>query len=328
MEWGGPGAKMACVAFSIRGALGLWFAAQGEFPFAECSCQKIVWGRRCDGVSALSGLACSGGRAGAWAQKAFARPILLPHEGEPVGSGFRAPETPSKAAGLREPWQPCPGSPYGARGPGAKWLALLSRSEARWGCGLLPEESFPLQNAAAKRLFGAVGATGPRRCAAELAQGAWLGPVRRRPSRAQSCFPTKENPWGVGFGHRRPPAKQQGPGSRGSPAPVRPMEWRGSWAKTACVAFSIRGALGLWFAARGEFPFAECSCQKIVWGRRCDGASALSSRAGSGGMAGAWAQKASRAQSCFPTKENPWGVGFGHRRPPAKQQGPGSQGSP
>ena len=35
--------------------------------------------------------------------------------------------------------------------------------EARWGCGLLPEESFPLQNAAARRLFGAVGATGPRR---------------------------------------------------------------------------------------------------------------------------------------------------------------------
>ena len=127
---------------------------------------------------------------------------------------------------------------------------------------------------------------------------------------------------------RGPPAKQQGPGSRGSPAPVRSMESGGPGVKTACVAFSIRGALGLWFAARGEFPFAEGSCQKLVWGGRCDGASALSGRIGSGGMARGGRRRPSRAQSCFPTKENPWGGGFGHRRHPAKQQGPGSRGSP
>ena len=94
----------------------------------------------------------------------FARPILLPHEGEPVGSGFRAPETPSKAAGPREPGAapPC-FALWRAEGRGRKRLALLSRSEARWGCGLLPEETFPLQNAAARSSFGAVGATGPRR---------------------------------------------------------------------------------------------------------------------------------------------------------------------
>ena len=45
---------------------------------------------------------------------------------------------------------------------GRKRLALLSRSEARWGCGLLPEESFPLQNAAARRFFRAIGAMRPR----------------------------------------------------------------------------------------------------------------------------------------------------------------------
>ena len=120
MESWGPGAKTACVAFSIRGALGLWFAARGEFPFAECICQKLVWGRRCDGASVLSGRAGSGDMAGAWAQKAFARPILLPHEGEPVGSGFRAAETPSKAAGPRQPGPPSPGSPYGERGAGGE----------------------------------------------------------------------------------------------------------------------------------------------------------------------------------------------------------------
>ena len=120
LESRGPGAKTAYIAFLSRGALGLLFAARGDFPFAECSCQKLVWGRRCDGASALCGRAGSGGMAGAWAQKAFPRPILLPHEGEPVGSGFRAPETPSKAAGPREPVQPSPGWPYGERRAGGE----------------------------------------------------------------------------------------------------------------------------------------------------------------------------------------------------------------
>ena len=87
--------------------------------------------RRCEGASALSGRAGSGGMDGAWAQKTFARPILLPKEGEPVGSGFRALETPSKAAGPREPgvaqlsfalWR--------AEGRGRKQLVLISCAEA------------------------------------------------------------------------------------------------------------------------------------------------------------------------------------------------------
>ena len=123
----GPGAKMACVAFLSQGALGLWFAARGDFPFAQCTFQKLVLGRRCVGASALSGRAGSGGMAGAWAQKAFARPILLPHEGEPVGIAFRAPEIPSKAAGPREPGAAPPCFALGrAEGRGRKWLALLS----------------------------------------------------------------------------------------------------------------------------------------------------------------------------------------------------------
>ena len=98
-----PGAKTDSVAFLSGGELGLCFAARGVFPFAECSSQKLVLGCRCDGASALSGRAGSGGMAGAWAHKAFALPILLPHEGEHVRSGFRVPETPSKAAGPKEP---------------------------------------------------------------------------------------------------------------------------------------------------------------------------------------------------------------------------------
>ena len=117
--------------------------------------------QRCLGAERLSWLK---GHGGGWAQKAFARRILLPHEGKPVGSGFAPPETPSKAAGPREPGA---GQPrfalWRAWGRGRKRLALLSGSEAHWGCGLLPEQSFPLQNAAARSSFGAVGATGPRR---------------------------------------------------------------------------------------------------------------------------------------------------------------------
>ena len=104
------------------------------------------------------------------------------------------------------------------------------------------------------------------------------------------------------------------------------MESGGPGAKMDSVAFLRGGALGLWFAARGVFRFAECSSQKLVLGSRCNGASALSGRAGSGGKAGAMAQRPSHAQSYFPTKENLWGVGLHRRRPPAKQQGPGSQG--
>ena len=90
-------------------------------------------------------------------------------------------------------------------------------------------------------------------------------------------------------GAGNPQQSSRAQGSRGSPAQLRPMESGVPGAKTDSVAFLSRGALGLLLTARGDFPFAQCSCQKLVLGRRCDGASALSGRAGSGGMAGAWA---------------------------------------
>ena len=78
-----------------------------------------------------------------------------------MGTRFRALETPSNAAGPREPGAAQPRfALWRAWGRGRKRLVLLSGSEAHWGCGLLPEESFPLQNAAARSSFGAIGATG------------------------------------------------------------------------------------------------------------------------------------------------------------------------
>ena len=127
MESGGKWLKTACVDFLRRGRVRFWFAAGREFPFAECNSMKFVLGLRCDGASALNGRPGSGGMAGAWAKMAFARQILLPEEGEPMGSVIRVPETRSKAAGTRDPgaaqlsfalWR--------AEGQGRKGMALLS----------------------------------------------------------------------------------------------------------------------------------------------------------------------------------------------------------
>ena len=96
-------------------------------------------------------------------------------------AGLRAPNPASPRRRTRGEWVSGTGDPqqssraqgagagqprfalWSGVGRGRKRLALLSRSEARWGCGLLPEESFPLQNAAARSSFGAVSATEPRR---------------------------------------------------------------------------------------------------------------------------------------------------------------------
>ena len=155
--------KRIAVLSTVEG-VGAVVCCQGEFPFAGCSSKKLVLGRRCEGTSALSGRAGSGGMAGPRAQKAFVRPVLLAHEGEPVGSGFAPPETPSKEAGPREPGA---GQPrFALWRAWCRWrkrLVLLSGSEARWGCGLLPEECFTLQNAVPRSSFWAFGATRLRR---------------------------------------------------------------------------------------------------------------------------------------------------------------------
>ena len=47
-----------------------------------------------------------------------------------------------------------------------------------------------------------------------------------------------------------------------------------------------------------------------------------------GALLGCLRKRPSHTQSCFPAKENTLGVGFRLQRPPAKQQGPGSQRQP
>ena len=198
-------------------------AVRGDFPFAQCSCQKLVLGRRCDGASALSSRAGSGGMVAAWAQKAFARPILLPRQEEPVGSGFRAPETPSKVAGPREP---------GAAPP----RFALWRAE---GGGENCLRCFPEP----RRVGAVVGC--PRRfslCTMQPPEARFGPSVRRglgaeRPSwiRGLGCrlgteglrapnpaSPPRRNPgeWVSGAGDPQQSSRAQG--ARGSPAPLCP----------------------------------------------------------------------------------------------------------
>ena len=223
----------------------------------------------------------------------MAQPILLPHEGEPVGSGLRAPETPSKAALPRQPGQPCPDSPYWERGAGG---------ESDLHCFLDP------------RHVGAVVCClrSVSLCRMQLPEDCFRPSVRWG-LRAEWPSWLRGHGWGLGTellrapnpasprrrtrvecdsGAGNPQQSSRAQGSRGSPAQLRPMESGGPVSKTDSGAFLSGGALGLWFAARGEFPFAGCSSKKLVLGRRCEGTSALSGRAGSGGMAGPRAQKA------------------------------------
>ena len=159
--------------------------------------------------------------------------------------------------------------------------------EARWSCGLLPEECFPLQDAAARSSFGAFGARG-----SHAERPSWLrghgwdqGAEGLRAPNPASPGRRTSGEWVSGAGGPQQSSRAQG--VRGSPAQLRPMESGGPGAKTACVDSLRRGKLRLWCAAQGEFPFAECSSQKLVLICHCDGASALSGRAGSGGTAAA-----------------------------------------
>ena len=126
---GGLGAKTACVAFLSKGAVGLMWAPRGAFPVPLQTAASRSW---FDAVRETEPRYCaaqlgSGGIAGAWAQNAFTRPILLPQEGEHIGSGFQAPENPNKSAGPREPEA---AQPRFAQRRAAGWvrrrLALLS----------------------------------------------------------------------------------------------------------------------------------------------------------------------------------------------------------
>ena len=105
------------------------------------------------------------------------------------------------------------------------------------GAGLVPLES---------RGLGAVQPT--------LAWGALLGPGRRRPSHAQSCFPRKENTLGVGFRLPSPQAKQQCPGCQRQPGPSLPDGERRALCENGLHGFpEQRRGMGLFVLCKERF---------------------------------------------------------------------------
>ena len=129
--------------------------------------------------------------------------------------------------------------PMESRGSGAKTACVAFSIRGTLGLWLLPEESFPLQNAAARSSFWAVGAMGPRRIAAELAQGAWLrlGAEGLRAPNPTSPRRRTRGDWVSRAGYHQQSSRAQG--ARGSPASLCAMESVGPGAKTACVALWI-----------------------------------------------------------------------------------------
>ena len=109
---------LRCFPEQRRGGADVGSPRSFSCPFADCSAQELGWcllgaGPRCC-VAELG----SGRIAWALAQKVFAGPVLLPREGEHVGSWFQAPESPSQAAEPREPVAAQPRLPNGVRRPG------------------------------------------------------------------------------------------------------------------------------------------------------------------------------------------------------------------
>ena len=154
-----------------------------------------------------------------------------------------------------------------------------------------------------------------------MAQGNWLGPGRRWPLCAQSCFP-KENPWGVGFSRQRPRAKQQGPGSQGQPNPALRYGERGAGDENGLRCFPQPRCFGADVCCQTRVSLCRMPLPEARLGpsvRRGLGAERLSCL---GGMAGAWAQKAFPFPILLPHEGEPVGSGFRLPETPRKAAGP------
>ena len=117
-----------------------------------------------------------------------------------------------------------------------------------------------------------------------------------------SCFPVKENTWGVGFRLRRPPAKQQGSGSQRQPSPALPDCERGAGCENGlhCLPEQSRGGAGVCSPRSFSCPFADCRAQELGWCLLGAGPRCCVAEFGSGRIAWALAQKVFAGQILLP----------------------------
>ena len=184
-------------------------------PFAGCRAQELgscPWG---EGSWLLRGPTWLGGHSRALCAECLRRPNPASPQRRThweLVSGSGEPQQISRAQGARG--SPAPLCPTACGVLGGKTACVAFLSKGGVGLVLLGEERFlslcRLQPPGAGLV--PLGSRGLGAVQPSLARGALLGPGRRRPSQAQSCFPTKEKTLRVGFRRWRPPAKHQGPG--------------------------------------------------------------------------------------------------------------------
>ena len=162
-------------------------------------------------------------------------------------------------------------------------------------------------------------------------RGALQRPGRRMPSHSQYCFHVKDNTFVVGFRLRRPPGKQQGPGSQRLPSPALPdLHWRAG-CQNGLRAFLSIGAVGLVCAARRAFqvPLQTAAPRSSV--RAIGDLKRSSGRCGPAGLGGhCWCicTKGFRTPNhASPQRRIHW-VWVSGSRDPQQREGPGSPRQP
>ena len=170
--------------------------------------------------------------------EAFARPILLPHEGEPVGIAFRAPENSSKAAGSREPGAAPPGFALGrAECQGENGLRCFPEPRPVGAVVCCPRRLSLCRIQLPESRFGpsvrlGLGVVWP----SWLRRHDWgLGPEGLRAPNTASPPRRTRGEWVSVAGDHQQSSRTQG--ARGSPAQLCPPESGGRGVKTASIAF-------------------------------------------------------------------------------------------
>ena len=149
-----------------------------------------------------------------------------------------------------------------------------------------------------------------------------LGPATRRHFSANSCFAMKDNMFGVGFQLRRPPAKQQGPGSQRQPRPSLPSGDQRARGEKGQRGFAEQRRIGAVVCSPRRVELSRMQLRNGVLNRGWIGASVWTSLTGSGGIAGACVQTAFSCQLLLlHEEENHWS-GFPSQETSSKAAGP------
>ena len=179
---------------------------------------------------------------------------------------FRALETPSNAAGPREPGAAQPRfALWRAWGRGRKRLALLSGSEAHWGCGLLPEECFTLQNAVPRSSFGAFGARGSHAERPSWLRGHGWGLGAEGLRAPNPASPRRRTRGEKVLAAEDTQQSSRAQGARGRPAPLCAMESVGRGRKRLALLSGSEAHWGCGLLPEECFPLQNAVLRSSFW---------------------------------------------------------------